>query len=33
VQWRELYEAPEGGSVLVKHRDRVAMMPAMALIV
>jgi len=25
VQWRELHEAPEGGSVLVKALDRVAM--------
>ncbi|MCJ2012379.1 malonate decarboxylase holo-[acyl-carrier-protein] synthase [Methylobacterium sp. J-076] len=28
VQWRELREAPMGGSVLVKYLDRVAMRPA-----
>ena len=28
AQWRELHEAPEGGSVLVKYLDRVAMRSA-----
>lgn len=28
VQWRELHEAPKGGSVLVKFLDRVALRPA-----
>lgn len=32
VQWRELHEAPEGGTVLVKYRDRLAMRPAADLI-
>lgn len=27
VQWRELHEAPSGGTVLVKYLDRVAMRP------
>ena len=31
VQWRELRDAPEGGSVAVKSLDRVALMPAAAL--
>jgi phosphoribosyl-dephospho-CoA transferase len=31
VQWRELRDAPEGGSVVAKSLDRVALMPAAAL--
>ncbi|GJE57583.1 malonate decarboxylase holo-[acyl-carrier-protein] synthase [Methylobacterium sp. WL9] len=31
IHWRELFEAPEDGEVLVKYRDRLDMRPAAAL--